>query len=129
MGEIAIIYHKIKIMKYFKCQPTVKINIFKYNFNIIESDYVDFNMTDLKLGGNIMYFHIKKDNLVLWINTAIHLETSKGEYATEFMNKTLSVCKMLNNRRYQPVLSVLYDGLYEKYPTLPKRCPIKKVCK
>lgn len=75
-----------------------------------------------------MHFNFKKNNLMLWVNIVIHLESKKDEYAIEFMNKTLNVCKLLSIRKYEPVLSVLYDGLYEKFPQLPRKCPIMKVC-
>lgn len=123
-----MIYLKIpKSLKKFSPQPTVKINLFKYDYHTIEPTYIDFNVTELKSGGHIMYFNIRKDNLMLWSNTAIHFENKENEYTTEFMNKTINICKMLNNRRHEPFINALYQAVYEKMPTLPKRCPIKKV--
>lgn len=104
----------------------MKLSIFKYNYQIFEPNYANFNVTELKSGGHIMNIEVLEENLMFWVTVTIHFKNSKNEY-TEFMNKTINVCKMLNNRRYEPLLSILYDALSAR-AMLPKRCPMKKVC-
>lgn len=53
-----------------------------------------FNITDTD-EGKILYYDIKKDNLMLWINTVIHLQNNKMEFGIEFMNKRWIYAKYL----------------------------------
>lgn len=39
------------------------------------------------------------------------------------------MCKMMSNRRYESLMGLLYEAIQEKSPSLPKKCPIKKVNK
>lgn len=88
---------------------------------------MDFNITE-KYGGHIFHFDVKRDISVLWINIAIHFENNKNEFGTEFMNKSINICKMISGRRHEPVMGIIYEALQEKMSSLPKHCPIKKVC-
>lgn len=85
-----------------------------------------FNITEID-EGKVFYYDVKKDTLKLWINTAIHLQNNNKEFAIEFMNKTMDMCKILVNRRYDPVMGIFFEILKEKIPFFPKRCPIEKV--
>lgn len=62
-----------------------------------------------------------------WVNAAMHFKNNKNKYI-EFTNKTVNVCRLLNNRRYEPLIGLIYDILSAKEPNLPQRCPIRKVC-
>lgn len=78
--------------------------------------------------GHIMYFNILKDNIDLYTSTSIYFETNKNEYSTEFFNKTVSACRLLQERRYEPFLKILHSILKEYSPEFIDKCPIKKVC-
>lgn len=87
---------------------------------------MNYNITE-QSGAIIAYYEFKRDNLLIFFNVVIEFEDRKNEFGIEFMNTTINICKVLNNRRYSPLYGLLYGALQEKIPTLPKKCPIKKV--
>lgn len=45
----------------------------------------------------------------------------------EFTNKTIDVCKVLHNARYEPLVQLGYKIIAQQM-LLPRRCPVQKVC-
>lgn len=62
----------------------------------------------------------------MYAKAVIKLETSDQIYDLEFINKTINVCEFFKNRRYEPILQLLYKVL-NKRQSFPTRCPIGKV--
>lgn len=77
--------------------------------------------------GHIMYLNVLKDNIDLYATTGIHFEANKNEFTTEFANKTISVCRLIHDRRYEPFLRILHTMLKKHSPEFIDKCPIKKV--
>lgn len=75
-----------------------------------------------------MYLNVLKDNIDLYASTGIHLETNENEFTTEFVNKTISVCRLIHDRRYEPFLRLIHTILKDYSPEFINKCPIKKVC-
>lgn len=75
-----------------------------------------------------MYLNVLKDNIDLYASTGIHLETNENEFTTEFVNKTISVCRLIHDRRYEPFLRLIHMILKDYSPEFINKCPIKKVC-
>ncbi len=110
----------------FALQPTLKLNILKQSYYIHEPDFVNYNMSE-KDGELIAYYELKKENMIFFLNAVIDFADNNDDFGTEFMNKTINICKMLSNRRYEPLVGLFYRILQDKEPTLPKKCPLKKV--
>lgn len=62
----------------------------------------------------------------MWLRFLINFEKDTGGSIT-FMNKTVNLCKMLSNKRYEPLRRVVYDSIYDVSPTIVRRCHIQKV--
>lgn len=101
------------------------MKMLKFDYHIFEPDLMNINITK-KYG----HFDLKRDNLMIFFNIVIHFEDRNNEFGIEFMNKTINLCKMLGNRRYEPVMGFIYQASQENaQSSLPKKCPIKKVNK
>lgn len=103
------------------------MDIYNYSYDVIEPNYIDFNITKLRSGGHIMYQNVLRDNIDLFTTVAIHFENAKNEFTTEFKNSTISVCRLFHDRRYEPLLKVFVSILKEFSPGILSKCPIKKV--
>ncbi len=80
-----------------------------------------------KDGVQTAYYELKKDNMLIFVNSIIDIGDDDDDFGIEFMNKTINICKMLSNRRYEPLMGLFYKIVQDLEPTLPKKCPIKKV--
>lgn len=94
---------------------------------MLEPKYIDFNITKIRSVGHIMYLNVLRDNIDLYANTGIHFESHPKQFTTEFVNKTISVCRLIHDRRYEPFLRLLHMSLKEYSPQFINKCPIKKV--
>lgn len=104
------------------------MHVYNYTYTVIEPHYVDFNITKRQSNGHVMYFNVLKDNIDLYSNVAVHLVTANTPSSTEFVNKTINICKLINDRRYEPFIRIFYLIFREYSPNFFNRCPIKKVC-
>lgn len=73
------------------------------------------------------FYEFKRDSPLLAFTTVIHYEDDNSKFGIEFMNKTIDFCKMLRDRRYEPLVGSVYAAMETKVPSLPKKCPLKKV--
>ncbi|KAJ6635420.1 Integrator complex subunit 10 [Pseudolycoriella hygida] len=106
--------------------PTLKVETFRYSYNITDPKYIDFNITKLQSLGHTLYMNVLKDNIDLYANIRICFEANKNQYTTEFVNKTISVCRLIHDRRYEPLLRAIHLSLMEYSPEFINKCPIQK---
>lgn len=64
----------------------------------------------------------------MYTQPEIYLDTGNGKYELEFMNRTIDVCKLFRDGRYEPLLQLLYKVLL-KYTNFLQKCPVPKVFK
>lgn len=106
----------------------MKLKVLKYKYHVLEPSYLNVNITE-KNGELIAQFDLRRDNLMQFVNTIIHFEDNHNEFGIEFMNRTIDLCKLLSNRRYEPLMGLIYEAVKDNAPSMPKKCPIKKVNK
>lgn len=70
-----------------------------------------------------------KDIADLHANISIHFETNKNNFNIEFMNRTISLCKLIHDRRYEPFMRIFYELMKQYSPEYINKCPIEKVFK
>lgn len=97
-----------------------------YTYETFEPSYMRFNITS-NGNGHIFYWNIMKYDLKLWVRILVNFVEYDGKLVT-FTNKTINFCKLLSNNRYEPLIKILYDVLFEISDTIVRRCPIQKVC-
>lgn len=98
-----------------------------YSYDVIEPKYIDFNITKVQKNGQILYINMLKDHIDLYAHFAVHFETTKNNFATEFIDKTISICKLTTDIRYEPFIRLIFQVLKEYSPEYIDKCPIKKV--
>ncbi len=103
------------------------MDIYDYNYDVTEPNYIDFNITKLRSNGHVIYLNVLRDNIDLHVTISINYENAKNEFTTEFVNKTISLCRLIHDRRYEPFLRLFYLILKEFSPEYISKCPIEKV--
>lgn len=62
-----------------------------------------------------------------FMHQAIFFESDDGRYDMELINRTVDLCKFYKNKRYEPILQVIFK-LFENYFThWLTSCPMYKV--
>lgn len=62
-----------------------------------------------------------------FLHTGIYFESDNGKYDLELLNRTVDMCKLYRNKRYEPILQVIFKLLENNFTHWLKNCPIKKV--
>ncbi len=90
-------------------------------------DYIQVNSSISTNGSISINVNFLREVYNVFTKTLIQLATTSDEvYDLEFINKTVNFCEFLNNRRYEPMLQILYK-LLNKNRSFPTSCPIRKV--
>lgn len=61
-----------------------------------------------------------------FIHTEIFIDSGKGEFDFELLNRTVDICELFHNQGYEPLLQIFYKILRDK-GSWPNKCPIQKV--
>lgn len=88
--------------------------------------FIEVNSSISTSGSISFYVNILQDLPNMNSENKIMLETSSGEYDLAMVNKTINVCKLFTDRKYEPMIQVLYK-LLTKTSNFPNSCPIRKV--
>lgn len=73
-----------------------------------------------------VYVNIQKDLPDLFVHITSLIDSGNENFDMIYLNKTLSVCKFLDNKKLNIFLWILFQVASE-YVELPKRCPLLKV--
>lgn len=95
------------------------------SYEVFHPEIVELNITE-KNNTFDGYFNILKDISQLYIDFELLHDSGGGHYDMVYVNKTVDVCKFLNNRK----LNVFFDIIYRiisDYCELPKSCPLARV--
>lgn len=105
-------------------QPAIKISFSNVTHNQLLTEYGSLNSSLSTTGALNVYFIFAKEVdpfLKLFVNF------NSNNFNVDFMNKTVSLCKVLQVPRYEPFIKIAYKVMADK-SHLPKTCPMKKVC-
>lgn len=89
-------------------------------------NFIEINSSISTVGSISIHLNFLQDVYNMFAKTVIKLETSDQVYDLEFINKTINVCEFFKNRKYEPILQLLYKVL-NKNRSFPTSCPIRKV--
>lgn len=74
-----------------------------------------------------MYIRSLKDIKNVFATIVVKFSSNhSNNFDIDYMNKTVNVCKLFHNPRYEPLLKLGYK-IISKDVHLPQRCPVKKV--
>lgn len=90
------------------------------NFHIDSTLYAD--------GAIDVNFNISKMWPEMHIRTEMYLDSGAGKYDLEIINRTINVCRLLRDHRYEPILQLMYK-IVRTYGRVPTKCPIQTVNK
>lgn len=62
----------------------------------------------------------------LYVQCEIYLESGYGNYDLKILNKTVSLCRIIREPRYEPLLQKVYKIILQ-YGNFPTKCPMTKV--
>lgn len=63
-----------------------------------------------------------------YVNLLAYSDSGNGHYDLELLNRTINVCSLFGNKKYDLLLQVVYRILKEQSNiVIPARCPIIKV--
>lgn len=61
------------------------------------------------------------------MHTELYFESERSKYDMELMNRTIDLCKLYKNKRYEPLVQVIFK-IFEDYLTHWFHvCPMNKV--
>lgn len=83
--------------------------------NITMKDSVVDTLVDLKSTFQQMYLHM-----------SIDVDLGNGKFDFNAMNRTIDVCRVYRDRKYEPFIQILYKSVLPSC-NCPSRCPIGKV--
>lgn len=69
---------------------------------------------------------IEVKRLFVTVTNKFSKNENTNDFEINFLDKTVDICKFSQNRRYEPLIQLVYRITSEKI-NLPQRCPIKKV--
>jgi len=62
-----------------------------------------------------------------YLHVGLYFESSEGIHDLEIMNRTIDLCKFYKNKRYEPILQVVFKLFEETLSHWARSCPMKKV--
>lgn len=89
-------------------------------------NYIEINSSISTDGAISIHMNFLRGVSNIYVRAVITIESSPGKIDLEFINKTLFVCEFFKNKKYEPILQVLYRAL-TKTGNFPTECPIQKV--
>lgn len=76
--------------------------------------------------GLSVYINLKKDIQKPFAKIEFYMDSGNGLFDLKYMNETIDVCRFLRDKKYLPVIQLLYK-FYVEQGTFPTACPVKKV--
>lgn len=61
-----------------------------------------------------------------FINAAVMVDNGNGLYDLEYFNRTINICRLLSDAKYEPFLQVVVRTTLPA-SNFPRKCPITKV--
>lgn len=105
-------------------QPMVRLHFFYITHDLLLPSYGGMNTSLSTTGEMNVYFYFAKD---VDIFAKFIINFNSDNINVNFMNKTVSWCKVLQVPRYEPLIKIAYRVFSEK-SHLPQKCPFEKVC-
>lgn len=65
-------------------------------------------------------------NISPFLNAAVMVDNGNGLYDMEYFNRTINICKLLSDPKYEPFLQLVVRTTLPA-SNFPKKCPIGKV--
>lgn len=62
-----------------------------------------------------------------FMHTGLYFESDSGKYDLEVLNRTIDLCKFYKNKRYEPILQVIFKLFADTLSHWARRCPMTKV--
>lgn len=62
-----------------------------------------------------------------FIQTGLYFESDDGKYDLEVLNRTVDMCKFYKNKRYEPILQVIFKLFEDTLSHWARSCPMNKV--
>lgn len=93
----------------------------------IYSSKVQLNATfteSNKFNFNVEFLEIVREP---FLHVGLYFESSEGVHDLEIMNRTIDLCKFYKNKRYEPILQVIFKLFEETMSHWTKSCPMQKV--
>lgn len=97
--------------------------------NVSTRSFVNSNEVNSSIsatGSISFYVNLLQDVASVYAITEILVESTRGKYDLELVNKTINYCRFLSDRKYEPIAQVFYK-MFSKSSNFPKSCPIRKV--
>lgn len=96
-------------------------NLTAYSLN--ENVYVNATINNSYINS---YISLKETVPDMHMRLEVYVDEGDGKYELVFMNRTISACRIFRDRRYEPIVQVIYKIILS-YGNLPRSCPIQKV--
>lgn len=62
----------------------------------------------------------------MFVQCEFYFDSGDGKYELEIVNKTISLCRLIREPRYERILQLFYKIMLQ-YGNFPKKCPVPKV--
>lgn len=63
-----------------------------------------------------------------FMHTELYFESDNGKFDMEVVNRTVDLCKFYKNKKYEPVVQVVFKLLEDYLTHWFSSCPMNKVC-
>lgn len=101
----------------------VSIHFLNVTHNLLLTHYGDLNASVSTTGAINAYFQFSKD-VKIFVRVIVNFDSNN--LSVNFMNKTVSWCKVIEAPRYEPLIKIAYK-IFSRKSHLPQKCPIEKV--
>lgn len=61
-----------------------------------------------------------------YVHTEVRLDLGNGKFEFEFMNRTINLCRLYRDRKYEPLVQIVQKNVLRHCDCMV-RCPIQKV--
>ncbi|XP_037038390.1 uncharacterized protein LOC119075911 [Bradysia coprophila] len=100
-----------------------EIKLTNFSFSSVNNNFT-FNVT---ITNSVIdaWIDVKETIEQLYVHPEVHLDLGNGKYDFEFMNRRVDVCRLLRDKKYEPLIQMAFRSILP-YCNCPSRCPISK---
>lgn len=102
----------------------VRVHFLNVTHDLLMPNYADMNTSLSITGGLNSYFQFFRD-VNLFVKFVVNFDSDN--LRVNFMNKTISWCKVIEAPRYEPLVKIIYK-VFSRNAHMPQKCPMEKVC-
>ncbi|KAJ6640897.1 hypothetical protein Bhyg_05830, partial [Pseudolycoriella hygida] len=124
-----IVYKQILLYSNFPTKCPIPKRPYEVRFSNTSSYSIDINnsfSSTLDADGSLDAEWIVSKNMPeMLYHIELYLDSGSGKYEMELLNKTINLCRLFREPRYEPLFQIIYKMILQ-YSNYPTKCPIPK---